>query len=60
VRAKYLKGRPISLVENRHADYPHCSELIKIKDLYLENRKMEVGTRESTSSGMMLGAHHSL
>jgi hypothetical protein len=55
VKAKYLKGKPVSLVEIKQGNSPYWVDLMKIGHLYLDNRKIKVGNGEA---GMMLGAHH--
>jgi hypothetical protein len=43
VKAKYVRGRPIACIEPRQHDSPYCAELLKVRLLYLDNRRMIVG-----------------
>jgi hypothetical protein len=49
VRAKYMRDKPVASLESRQTDSPCWPELMKVRDIYLQNRKMKVRIGEYTS-----------
>ena len=49
VKAKYVHNRPIAFIVHRQSDSPCWSDFLKVKNIYLENRVMRVGSGEQTS-----------
>lgn len=44
VKTKYLNNKPLALVKPRQRDSPCWVDILKIRHLYLGNRRMEVGS----------------
>ena len=53
IKAKYLKGRPISSVKHRLDDFPIWSDLLKIRMVYLKGR--QIHTRNGKKNSFLGG-----
>jgi hypothetical protein len=42
IKFKYLKNASICTLRHRHNDSPIWSDLLKVRDIYLQGRKIEV------------------
>jgi hypothetical protein len=55
VEAKYTHGKPIGTIKHRVDDSPIWSDLLKVRSIYMQRRKMEVKNGGKPYFGMIYG-----